>query len=192
MIHPTKCKILFFWTREQLEQKTLHPLLIIGIFIVVFLAIHPFQDGNGRLSRILTTLLLLKSGYVYVPYSSLESIIENSKESYYLALRRTQSSLKLESPDFGPWLIFFLRALQKQKIHLERKISREKELTLHIPELAAQVIAIIHEHGKVGIGEIEKMTGANRNTLKKCLSDLTSQGMILRLGKGKATWYSLA
>ncbi|OWZ24993.1 Fic family protein [Wolbachia endosymbiont of Wuchereria bancrofti] len=81
---------LTYWTSQQLEAKPLQPLLITIIFIVTFLAIHPFQDGNGRLSCILTTLLLLKLGYDYVPYSSLESIIESNKESYYLALRRTQ------------------------------------------------------------------------------------------------------
>ena len=79
------------WTNTNLDQKVLHPLLVAAIFTVVFLEIHPFQDGNGRLSRILTTLILLRSGYAYVPYSSLESVIEQSKEGYYLALRRTHA-----------------------------------------------------------------------------------------------------
>lgn len=188
---PSKMQELVFWTHAQLEQKTTHPLLIIGVFVVAFLAIHPFQDGNGRLSRILTTLLLLKSGYLYVPYSSLESIIERNKEGYYLALRRTQGSLKSGNPDFGPWLMFFLRALQKQKTHLEQKVSREKALLQHIPELSAQIISLLQAHGRLGIGDLETMTGANRNTLKKYLSGLTRDESILRLGKGKATWYTL-
>ncbi len=188
---PMKMQELIAWTALQLEQKTLHPLLIIGMFIVAFLAIHPFQDGNGRLSRILTTLLLLKSGYLYVPYSSLESIIELNKESYYLALRRTQGSLKSDSPDFEPWLIFFLRALQKQKLHLEQKVTREKVLLLQISELSSRIITSLHEHGRLGIGDIEKLIGANRNTLKKHLGDLVHSGNILRFGKGKATWYTL-
>lgn len=188
---PMKMRELISWTALQLEQKTLHPLLIIAMFIVVFLAIHPFQDGNGRLSRILTTLLLLKSGYIYVPYSSLESIIEHNKESYYLALRRTQVSLKSDTPDFAPWLIFFLRALQKQKFHLEQKVTREKVLLLQISELSSRIITFLHEHGRLGIGDIEKLTGANRNTLKKYLSDLVRSGNILRFGKGKSTWYTL-
>ncbi|MBS0622203.1 MAG: Fic family protein [Verrucomicrobia bacterium] len=187
---PLKMQELIFWTREQLEQKTLHPLLIIGIFIVVFLAIHPFQDGNGRLSRCLTTLLLLKSGYLYVPYLSLESIIEHDKRHYYFALRKTQASLKSESLDFGPWLLFFLRALQKQKTCLAQKISKEKAL-IYLPELAGQIINLIYDHGRLDIGNIEKLTGANRNTLKKHLANLTKQGSILRLGKGKGTWYTL-
>ncbi len=188
---PMKMQELVLWTREQLENKALHPLLIIGIFIVTFLAIHPFQDGNGRLSRVLTTLLLLKAGYLYVPYSSLESIIEHNKESYYLALRRTQGSLKSDTPDFDPWLLFFLRSLLKQKIHLEQKVTKEKTLMLHLPELSNQILNLAQGHGRVSIGDIEKMTGANRNTIKKHLADLTEQGKILRLGKGRSTWYTL-
>ncbi len=187
---PLKMQELIFWTREQLEQKTLHPLLIIGLFIVVFLAIHPFQDGNGRLSRILTTMLLLKTGYIYVPYSSLESIIERSKESYYLALRRTQTSLKSESPDFGPWLLFFLRSLQKQKIHLGHKVSKEKAM-MHLSDLSNQIIHLVADHGKLGLGDLERMTGSNRNTIKKHLAELTRQGSLFRLGKGRATLYAL-
>ena len=81
---------LIQWTNHNLENRIIHPIIIIAIFIVHFLAIHPFQDGNGRLSRLLTNLLLLKCGYNYVMYSSLESIIEENKSSYYLALRKTQ------------------------------------------------------------------------------------------------------
>ena len=98
------------WTRGQLREGALHALIVIAIFIVVFLKIHPFQDGNGRLSRILTTLLLLRAGYEYVPYGSLESVVEASKEAYYLALRRTQQTIGTNEPDWTPWLLFFLKA----------------------------------------------------------------------------------
>ena len=100
---PIRMKELVDWARHALEEAELHPLLIIGIFVVCFLAIHPFQDGNGRLSRVLTTLLLLRASYAFMPYSSLESVIEQSKEGYYLALRRTQATLKNEAPDWRPW-----------------------------------------------------------------------------------------
>ena len=106
--------------------RRLHPLFVIAVFTVVFLEIHPFQDGNGRLSRILTTLLLLQAGYAYVPYSSLESVIEQSKEGYYLALRQTQGSIRSGAPNWQPWLIFFLRALQQQMKRLATKVEREK------------------------------------------------------------------
>ncbi|HJZ24107.1 MAG TPA: Fic family protein [Candidatus Babeliales bacterium] len=188
---PLEMQELVDWTVSELNQKNIHSLLIIGIFVVTFLAIHPFQDGNGRLSRILTTLLLLKSGYLYVPYSSLESIIEKNKENYYLALRRTQKTVQSNKPDFGPWLQFFLRVLLKQKNHLEQKMTREKILSLYVNELSSKIITLLHEHGKLSISEIERLTNANRNTLKKQLKDLVKSNTIARLGKGRATWYSL-
>jgi Fic family protein len=86
--------ILIAWTAKSLSDQAVHPLIIIAIFIVSFLAIHPLQDGNGRVSRVLTTLLLLRSGYAYVPNSSLESVIEQSKERYYIALRQTQGTIR--------------------------------------------------------------------------------------------------
>ncbi len=185
----TQMQELIYWTSQQLEVKSLHPLLIIGIFIVTFLAIHPFQDGNGRLSRILTTFLLLKLGYIYVPYSSLESIIESNKESYYLALRRTQQSLKTSSYDFNPWLMFFLRSLQKQKFYLEQKVSHEKVLNLYLPPLSAEILALLSKHGRLTIKDLENITKANCNTLKKHVSNLVKSNHITQHGKGRATWY---
>src|SRR3984957_6282719 len=104
---PQQMTELVAWLNQARELRRLHPLLIVALFIVVFLAIHPFQDGNGRLSRILTTLLLLQAGYTYVPYASLESVVEDNKDFYYKALRRTQATLKTGSPDWEPWIGFF-------------------------------------------------------------------------------------
>ncbi|MFZ0789321.1 MAG: Fic family protein [Chromatiaceae bacterium] len=103
---------LVSWFDQVTQEDGLHPLIAVGIFVVVFLEIHPFQDGNGRPSRVLTTWLLLRAGYAYVPYSSLESVIEQSKEGHYLALRRTQSTLRTNALDWTPWLTFFLKTLQ--------------------------------------------------------------------------------
>jgi Fic family protein len=188
---PEKMRDLIFWVKDQMESKILHPLLIVGVFVVIFLAIHPFQDGNGRLSRLLTTLLLLKFGYFYVPYSSLESVIERSKESYYLALRRTQGSLKLESPDLIYWLTFFLRALQKQKSHLETKIDMQKKLYMHMSAISSEILILLKNYGRLGLRDFEEKTQTNIHTLKKHLAQLTKDGHILCLGKGRATWYAL-
>src|SRR5580693_1013106 len=106
---PGQMAALIAWTAKALNDQAVHPLIIIAVFIVSLLAIHPFQDGNGRLSRILTTLLLLRSGYAYVPYSSLESVIEHSKEGYYLALRQTQGTIRTDTPNWQLWVLFFLR-----------------------------------------------------------------------------------
>jgi Fic family protein len=108
-----KMEALKKWTRESLEDENLHPLIFVGVFAVVFLAIYPFQDGNGRLSRVLTPLLLLRGGYSYISYGSLESVIEKNKQAYYPALRRTQSALKTETQDWLPWLHFFLTTLKR-------------------------------------------------------------------------------
>jgi hypothetical protein len=151
------------WTRENFESGEPHKLIVIAVFVVVFLAIHPFQDGNGRLSRILTTLLLMRAGYGYVPYSSLESVIEQSKDAYYLGLRQTQGTLRTEAPDWQPWLTFFLRALQQQKARLEKKIERERLILGDLPELSVQILELCRERGRVTVAEAAKVTGANRN-----------------------------
>jgi Fic family protein len=113
------------WVTVAGDKKIFHPLIIIGVFIVMFLAIHPFQDGNGRLSRIITTILLLQYGYSYVPYSSLETIIEATKANYYRALRLTQVTLSSDRPDFNPWLFYFLHSLRKQIERLQFTINRQ-------------------------------------------------------------------
>lgn len=180
---------LIDWVNESLDGKQFHPLLCIAIFTVVFLEIHPFQDGNGRLSRVLTMLLLLRNGYLYIPYSSLESVIEQSKEGYYLALRNTQGTIRTDNPDWQPWIIYFLHALQKQKQRLETKIEREKILIDTLPELSIQIIELAKEHGKLTIGQVIKLTNANRNTVKKQLKALVDAQHLTQHGKGKGTWY---
>ncbi|MSR15787.1 MAG: Fic family protein [Gammaproteobacteria bacterium] len=179
------------WVQVALRKNVLHPLLSIAIFIVVFLAIHPFQDGNGRLSRVLTTLLLLRAGYAYTPYSSLESIIEQSKEAYYLALRRTQEKIRTKKPDWQPWVTYFLNALKKQKDRLDKKIDRERILLGDLPELSVQILEMCRERGRVTIAEISKATGISRNTIKDHVTALTEKGHLMRHGAGRGTWYSL-
>jgi len=183
---------LIDWTNDTLSDKALHPLLVIAIFTVVFLEIHPFQDGNGRLSRILTMLLLLQSGYAYVPYSSLESVIEANKKNYYLALRQTQGTIRTESPDWQPWITFFLEALSKQKTKLESKIKRERLILGDLPELSAQILEIARGHGRVTVNDAAKTTGSSRNTIKDHIKNLYNNGLLERHGAGRGTWYSLA
>ena len=182
---------LVAWLREAQELKRLHPLLVIAIFTVVLLDIHPFQDGNGRLSRVLTTLLLLKAGYAYVPYSSLESVIENSKEGYYLALRQTQSTLRSAAPNWQPWLMFFLRALQQQERRLATKVERERLVIAALPELAIQIIDFVRQHGRATMADMIRATGASRNTLKDHFRSLVDKQHLIRHGSGKGSWYSL-
>jgi len=180
------------WARGCLEGGELHVLIIIAVFVVVFLAIHPFQDGNGRLSRILTTLLLLRAGYAYVPYSSLESVVEQSKDAYYLSLRQTQGTIRTDAPDWQPWLNFFLRSLQQQKARLEKRIERERLLLGDLPELSVQILELCRERGRVTVSDAAKVTGANRNTIKDHLKALTKAGHLERHGAGRGAWYGPA
>lgn len=179
------------WISDEQKKAELHPLLIIAIFVVVFLEIHPFQDGNGRLSRVLTTLLLLQAGYAYVPYSSLESVIELNKEAYYLALRQTQGSIRTEAPNWLPWLVFFLKSLSEQVRRLEKKVEREKLVLAALPELSLQIVEFAREHGRVTIGEAIRLTGASRNTLKQHFRSLVERGHLQQRGSGRGVWYEL-
>ncbi len=182
---------LLTWVNQERDAARLHPLLIIALCIVVFLEIHPFQDGNGRLSRVLTTLLLLQAGYAYVPYSSLESVVEQSKEAYYLALRQTQGTVRTESPNWQPWLVFFLRSLAEQVRRLEKKVERERIILATLPELSLQIVEFSREHGRVTIGEAIKLTGVSRNTLKQHFRNLVERGHLNRQGSGRGVWYEL-
>ena len=180
------------WTRIRLRDTRLHPLLVTAIFIVVFLEIHPFQDGNGRLSRILTTLLLLRAGYAYVPYSSLESVIEQGKEAYYLALRRTQGTIRTGRPDWQPWVVFFLNALHQQKERLNNRIERERLVLGNLPELSARLLELARERGRLTVADAAKLTGASRNTIKDHIKALVGHGHLTRHGSGRGSWYSLS
>ena len=182
---------LVAWVNQEREGARAHPLLIIALGVVVFLEIHPFQDGNGRLSRALTTLLLLQAGYAFVPYSSLESVIEQNKEAYYLALRQTQGTIRTESPDWQPWLVFFLRSIAEQVRRLEMKVEREKIVLATMPELQLQIVEYAREHGRVTIGETITLTGASRNTLKQHFRALVDRGTLDQHGKGRGVWYGL-
>jgi Fic family protein len=182
---------LVTWIQQERESGQLHPLLVIALSVVVFLEIHPFQDGNGRLSRALTTLLLLHAGYAYVPYSSLESVVEQNKEAYYLALRQTQGTIRTDAPNWQPWLVFFLRSLAEQVRRLEKKVEREKIVLASLPELSLQIVEFAREHGRVTIGEAIKLTGASRNTLKLHFRALVERGHLNQQGGGRGVWYEL-
>lgn len=189
---PRLMQELATWVQIAEHSKALHPLLSIAIFAVIFLAIHPFQDGNGRLSRVMTTLLLLRAEYEYVPYSSLESVIEQSKDAYYLALRQTQGTIRGTAPNWQPWVLFFLKALQRQKQQLEKKIERERIILGDLPELSVHILELARERNRVTVAEAAKAIGANRNTIKDHIKSLTVNGHLIRHGAGRGTWYSLA
>ncbi len=191
---PREMEALIAWTRKAIEEEALHPLLLAAVFIVTFLAIHPFQDGNGRLSRVLTTLLLLRAGYAYVPYASLERVIEENMDFYYKALRRTQTTLNGDTPDWEPWIGFFLRCLKKQKDSLAVRLERERAAQgsdEELPDLSLHVLKALRAQERLTIAQLASITSANRNTLKLRMRELVSAGRVRQHGKARATWYSL-
>jgi Fic family protein len=185
---PRLTQELVDWTRAALGSREHHVLLVIGVFVVRFLAIHPFQDGNGRLSRALTTLLLLRAGYRYVPYSSLERIVEDHKDQYYLALRRAQATLDRDESQLIDWISFFIDCLVRQMDVLSRKIERER-LIAPLAPLSEKILGLVREHGRVTVREAAALTGASRNTIKDHLRELVHAGHLARRGHGRGSWY---
>ena len=186
---PREMESLVAWFTKADRERSLHPLLLIGSFFVVFLAIHPFQDGNGRLSRVLTTLMLLRAGYGHVPFSSLESIIEASKEGYYRALRRTQTTLSSKKPDWEAWLIFFLRSLVKQKDALAKKIALEDIQAADLHPLAKKIVALLPDHETLTLSQIVKLTQGKPSTVKLRLKELVEKGYLMPKGQGRGAHY---
>jgi len=189
---PFEMKNLFQWTSQTLEDKSYHPLIVAAVFNVVFLAIHPFQDGNGRLSRLLSTLIMLKSGYNYIPYSSIESIIEKNKEAYYLALQRTQKTLKNDKVDWIPWLNFFFSSLKRQKDHLQSKTENLEKYT-NLDSESSLIMQYVDIHSRITITQAQNIiTTIKRPTIKNRLNSLVNSGLLVRHGKTKGVWYSKA
>jgi Fic family protein len=188
---PRLMRELLEWVRHTRDSQALHPLLTVAVFVVVFLEIHPFDDGNGRLSRILTTLLLMQAGYVYVPYSSLESVIEQNKQAYYIALRQTQGTIRTDAPNWQPWITFFLSSLVSQVKRLETKMEREHLLLATLPKLSIELLTIAREHGRLTVASAQTQTGANRHTIKLHIQKLIAAGQLMPRGAGRGTWYEL-
>jgi len=134
---PKEMQELVELTINALENKSYHPLLTIGNFLVEFLNIHPFLDGNGRISRVLTNLLLLKNGYEYMPYVSHEKLVEDNKPEYYIALRRSQKTIKTEKENVTPWLNFFLDIVLEQSKRAAELLSKENIEKLLSPKQLA-------------------------------------------------------
>jgi Fic family protein len=179
---------LLLWTRERLAAKDIHPLAVIANFVVEFLKIHPFEDGNGRLSRILTNLLLLQSGYAFVPYVSHEKIIERRRQDYYLALRRSQATIGTTHEDIAPWTEFFLSVILEQAekaVMLMENTGIEDVLSAKQLEVYN---AVLKGNG-VSAGEIATSTGVARPTVNQALEKLLGLKKISRAGIGRGTKY---
>lgn len=185
---PKEMQELVEWTTEEMEKANYHPLLIIGNFLIEFLNIHPFIDGNGRLSRILTNLLLLKSGYEYMPYVSHEKLVESNKSQYYIALRRSQKTIKKKNEDITAWLNFFLDVLLVQSGEAVALLSKEN-IEKILSEKQLVVWKFIDEVKETSTGNIEKHIKLARPTIKQALQVLLRLKKIERIGLGRSSRY---
>lgn len=178
------------WTNEELETKNIHPLLVIANFIFEFLAIHPFQDGNGRLSRALTNLLLLKSGYSYVPYISLDEIIEETRAEYYLALRATQKNHKTEHADIALWVEYLLGSLLEQT-QRARKLMESDQPEKLLSEKQMRVYRLFDGEDELAVADIHNLLKGNmpQATIKQALSRLVTLKLLERIGQARSTRY---
>lgn len=185
---PKEMQELVDWTIDAFEKNRFHPLLVIANFIVEFLKIHPFEDGNGRLSRVLTNLLLLRSGYQFVQYVSHEQIVERRKDEYYIALRKSQETFQTDHDTISPWLNFFLSVVKEQATKALSYLEEEKvEDTLSPKQF--EVWKYLSSVGEAAPGDIAKATGIVPVTVSQALDRLIELGKVKRIGRGRGTRY---
>ena len=188
---PIEMERLISETNAAWEQTRNHKLLIIAEFVVRFLAIHPFKDGNGRLGRLLTNMLLLRAGYDFVRFTSHEKVIEDNKDRYYLSLRQTQESLKGDRPDLIPWTSFFLNCLIEETSYLEEQVGLEKRLSALKP-IERDILDLVKKRGRVTNRMVADAYNYNPNTIKAHFQTLVRSGILEACGKGKGRYYTLA
>ncbi|OFV81434.1 MAG: hypothetical protein A2W26_05075 [Acidobacteria bacterium RBG_16_64_8] len=188
---PRAVEVATQWTTNRLAASEFHPLLVVAVFILEFLAIRPFVDGNGRLSRILTNLLLLRCGYAHVPYASLEHVIAERWTEYYFALRRSQANANLPRPDITPWLNAFLDAMRVQVTQLRAVLDAHRDDGL-LSENQLRVLALLERNGEVTNSLVCDELDIPRDTAKQVLNRLLSLNLPRRLGAGRAVRYRRA
>lgn len=190
LLIPAQMQALSAWLASRIGGPEFHPLLVAAAYLLEFLAIRPFAEGNGRISRLLTNLLLLREGHAYIPYGSLEGAIAARWEEYYLALRRSQASRNLPRPDISPWLLAFLDAVAVQQGEVGdalRRLPHERKLS----ENQLAVLAIAAREGEVTNRRAASELSLPRETAKQTLGRLVALGALRRLGAGRATRYRL-
>ena len=189
---PIEMQNLVEYTVNELKSKELSPLLIIANFVFEFLAIHPFQDGNGRSSRILTNLLLLQSNYDFIPYISHEKIIEENKEEYYNVLNTVQKTWKSDKEDISVWVLFFLEVVKKQAKKAVELIEKAEDMELILSEKQFKVWECLSSNSEpLSIGEVETKIKISRETIKQSLQKLLKMEKIQKMGEGRGTRYRI-
>jgi len=179
---------LLEWTNACLKNGEFHPILVVANFVVEFLAIHPFHDGNGRLSRILTNLLLARTGYTYVPYGSLEKIIEDHKTEYYISLRTSQKNIKSPKAEVAPWIHFFVNTMIRQVEILQGFLEKTPDESI-LSENQNRTLKLFKENEVLTNRLVSESLLIPSVTAKQILGRLVELKLIKRLGSGRSTRY---
>jgi Fic family protein len=183
---------LIDWLNERMEKQDMHPLIYIAGFVYEFLSIHPYKDGNGRLSRLLTTLLLMKQGYDFIKYVSFENVIESSKDKYYRVLMEGQQNRYKDNERINGWILFFMQCLIALTERLDTKYKTFSRLKPALNKRQQRVLDFIHDNEPARVGEIDKaLAEYSRNTLKKDLAYLVREKLLLKTGERKGTRYHI-
>lgn len=173
---------------EAVGQGEMDPLLLIPMFILDFLCIHPFNDGNGRMSRLLTLLLLYRAGYIVGKYISIEKLIEESKETYYEALQQSSQKWHEEANDYAPFVRYTLGVVAAAYRDFSTRVQALAASDMSKPDRIREIIK--GTLGKITKAEIiEQCPDISQITVQRTLADLQKSGEILKLGGGRYTSY---
>ena len=187
---PKEMQELIDWTNKNLDSPQLHPLMVIAVFVYEFLSIHPFQDGNGRLARLLTTLLLLRNNYGFIQYISFENQVESTKKDYYRALMEGQKDRARQEEVIDQWVLYFLNSLETLTRKLAEKYRRYQSKGPYLNERQKKVLALIRKEEPLKVGDISRLLDQySINTIKKDLQYMSREGLIERIGQGRGTIY---
>jgi Fic family protein len=188
---PVEMPQLIDWLNERIKENDMHPLVYIAGFVYEFLSIHPYKDGNGRLSRLLTTLLMMKQGYEFIQYVSFENVIESSKDEYYRVLMDGQQNRYKDKERINSWLLYFIQSLITLTARLDAKYETYSKLKPALNKRQQQVLDFVRDNEPARLGDIEKALKESRNTLKKDLAYLVKARLLLKTGDRKGTRYHI-
>lgn len=181
---------LIAWTNERFKKADTHPLITIAVFIYEFLSVHPYQDGNGRLSRLLTTLLMVQQDYKFIQYVSFENVIETRKDDYYRALMDGQKNRGKAEERIDKWILFFMECMVILTQRLEAKYATYSQLEKGLNERQQKIIQLLKKNKKAQIKDIDKaFPDYSRNTLKKDIALLVNEGLVIKTGEGRGVTY---
>ena len=187
---PKEMQELVEWYGWASEEKFRHPLILAGNFLFEYLAIHPFQDGNGRTSRFLANLILLREGYEFTEVVSHEKCIEARKADYYLALNRTQRSWKTARDDLTEWLVFFLEIVREQARGAIRILADDGSENL-LSKKQWEVWKWARDTGDFSRKTAVEGLRMPPRTVESAIKKLLDLKKIERFGEGRATRYRL-